>query len=431
MKLPVTFILIFFFCSAFSQREILFDLDSYKQVVFKRSALIITPDGGFAANDDVNVVGSEFNFDVNFGTEFSHSKIINSQDEQYELDQRFYFKITEGYQLNGQRSNIKRRYSGNRYLKTGADFDLLYNRESTFNGVKNNKGDLQAKGIFGFGFGRVEYINHAWSAVQIMQSLEDNGLLLKMPTVDEITAFANKIGSVRTRRILDFRLRDLAILETMIDYLKENNFIEELSTKAILIIEDTFEYDELATRSSGNRLEFAFDPNARYLFNNTSNPNNPKQIYLGTNMSIIYEKFKNIDVKWYRTETYGSHLDLSKRYRLSSTPDTETTSQNYIAASLRYAYGYRYIPNLRNYFILNIESSIFMDAIKLSSSKVYKFSAARFRFNLTAGYRHYFSPTTSLNINGALGYIDEEFQSGLYQPKISGVINFSISHNVF
>ena len=59
MKYPITILFLLLSISIFSQREIIYDLDSYKQVVFKRSELILTPAGSFSGNDQLNVDGED------------------------------------------------------------------------------------------------------------------------------------------------------------------------------------------------------------------------------------------------------------------------------------------------------------------------------------------------------------------------------------
>ena len=128
MKYPITILFLLLSTSIFSQREIIYDLDSYKQVVFKRSELVVSPAGSFSGNDEFNVVGQEADFLVNVETGIQHNKNINSQDEQYSLWQSANVKFAEGLKLSGSRSLSKRKYVGNRYLKFGYYMNASYDR---------------------------------------------------------------------------------------------------------------------------------------------------------------------------------------------------------------------------------------------------------------------------------------------------------------
>ncbi len=430
MKYPITILFLLLSISIFSQREIIYDLDSYKQVVFKRSELILTPAGSFSGNDQLNVDGEDANFLVNLNAGLQHRKYINSQDEQFTLSQSAYIKFAEGYLINSSRNVTKRKYTENRYLKTGYNVSANYNRLKDQNtGVKNNSQTVEIIGDFGLGFGRIEYINHAWSAVQILQALEDRSLLLRIPSSEEITDFANKIGSVRTSRILDFRLRDIAILETIIEYLIDNKLLDQLSTTAILIIEDTFAYDQIAIRNSGSRLEFSLEPQARY-DNSINSFMYDKSFSLGSDGRITHTSYKNIDVKWMQTISYEAHLRYTSSDWHAINPQFENLKSKIATAGLNFSYGYAYLPNRRNNLTFNLSSGINMDAF-FSESQSTQFSSARLNLILNSLYNYYISPSTQFVVSGNLSYFDQNFQAGDYQPTIIGYLVFTLSHAIF
>jgi hypothetical protein len=430
MKYPITILFLLLSISIFSQREIIYDLDSYKQVIFKRSELILTPAGSFSGDDQVNVDGEDANFLVNLNAGIQHRKYINSQDEQFTLYQSANIKFAEGYRIFGRRNLTKRKYTENRYLKTGYNVTTEYDRLKNQNtGVKNNSQDAELIGNFGLGFGRIEYVNHAWSAVQILQALENRSLLQRIPSHDEITDFANKIGEVRTSRILDFRLRDIAILETIVEYLIDNQLIDNLSTTAILIIEDTFEYDQIAARSSGSRLEFSLEPQASY-DNKVNSFLYNKLFTIGSEGRITHTTYKNIDVKWMQTITYEAHLRYTNFYQYAIDPQGENSTSKNATAGLNFNYSYAYLPNRRNNLNFNLSSGIYMNASFLENQST-QFSSARLSLILSSIYNYYLSPATQLVVSGALSYFDQNFQSGDFQPSIIGNMSFTLVHAIY
>jgi hypothetical protein len=430
MKYPITFLFLLLSISIFSQREIIYDLDSYKQVIFKRSELILTPAGSFSGNDQVNVIGEDANFLVNLNAGVQHRKYINSLDEQFTMIQSANLVFAEGYRMNGQRNITKRQYTKNRYLKTGYNVSAVYDRLNVQNtGVKNNSKEAEIAGNFGLGFGRIEYINHAWSAVQILQALENRSLLLRIPSNEEITNFANKIGTVRTSRILDFRLRDIAILETIVEYLIDNQLINNLSTAAILIIEDSFAYDQIATRNSGTRLEFSLEPYVS--FDNTINSYSyDRELSIGSEGKITHISYKNIDVKWMQTIKYEANLIYYNDHRYAIDPQIDDLTVKHATAGLRFNYGYSYLPNRRNNLSFNLSSRIYMNAT-FSENQPTQFSSARLSLLLTSIYNYYISPSTQLISSAGLNYFDQNFQSGDFQPSLSGNISFTLAHAIF
>lgn len=430
MKYPITILFLLLSISIFSQREIIYDLDSYKQVVFKRSELILTPTGNFSGSDAVNVDGEEADFRVNSEANILHRKYINSQNEQFTLSQTAEVKFAEGYRFEVSRNVTKRKYTDNRYLKTGYNVNANYNKlKNPNNGIANNSHESEIIGNFGFGFGRIEYINHAWSAIQILQTLEDKSLLLRIPSHEEITAFADKIGTVRTSRILDFRLKDIAILETIIEYLIDNKLLDQLSTTAILIIEDVFEYDQIATRNTGSRLEFSLEPQISY-DNSINLSKYDKSLFIGSDGRITHISYKNIDVKWMKTMSYEAQLIYTNSRRYAIEPQIENSLSKAVSAGLNFSYGYAYLPNRRNNLFFNLSSGINMSASFMKNqSTVY--SSARINIRLNCLYNYYLSPSTQLVVSGDLSYIDQNFQAGDFQPHLYGSLGFTLSHAIF
>ena len=241
--------------------------------------------------------------------------------------------------------------------------------------------------------------------------------------------FADKIGTVSTSRILDFRLKDIAILETIIEYLIDNTLLDQLSTAAILIIEDTFEYDQIANRSSGSRLEFSLEPSSEYQnYNNTNTYN--KDFDIGALGRISHISYKNIDVKWMQRIVYEAKLNFNNRYRFTSHAQLENLTLKNATAELNFRYGYSYLPNLRNNLSFYLYSGITMNA-SFRENQPTDYSSARLSIRLNASYNYYISPATQLVVSSELRYLDNEFQAGDFQPRISGELQFMLTHAIF
>lgn len=427
-----TFIALFLVQTLFmyGQREIIYDLDSYKQVIFKRSELTISPAGGIEASDFVNVDGEEANFRYDLGGFILHEIFLNDADQQYSMRQSGSINVSKGSLIRANRRTIKRAYNQNRYLKTGYIADMQYDNRINLNtGGKRNEGFGGLRLDLGLGFGRIENVNSAWIAVQILQGLEDNGLLLNIPSHDAITEFADLLGQVRTSRILDFRLRDIAILESIIDYLIQNKLIDQLSTRAILIIEDTFEYDIVSNRNAGSRFEMTLQPFTRYRKNAE---NSLISNILSNGATGIMEglQYENIDSKWMRMMRYSGFLDVAYKTSFAQNPIFENESFSTVTARMEYDFSYMYIPSARNNFTIGIDSQIGMNVIFFENRNA-QFSGAQLLINLTSVFNHYFTPATQLRVVGQLGYRDNAFQAGKFQPFINAYLDFGITHAIF
>ena len=150
----------------FGQREIIYDLDSYKQVIFKRSEFTVSPSGRLEGSDRVNVQGNAANTLFRFGSNILHEKFINDSDQQYYMRQSADVNISKGALLEANRSVEKRAYNKNRYLKTGYIANTQYNNLVNPNtGGERNEGFGKIRLDLGLGFGRIENVNSAWIAV--------------------------------------------------------------------------------------------------------------------------------------------------------------------------------------------------------------------------------------------------------------------------
>lgn len=418
------FILAFFSC-AHGQSDILYDLDNYKQVIFQQKTLLLTPNGNVQFNDQVNTPGREADLDINFIGNLARTNIKNEENQQYTSSQSVSLSVGQFNSLRFTLSADKRLYKNNNYIRTGYEIESANSlREVTF--PSQNSVELQndVEGVLGFGRGRIEYVNHAWSAVMLFQALEDNNQLRKVPSEDEISEFANLIGIMRRMRILDPRLRDIDILETIVEFLKKEQFIDEAATMPILIVQDSYNYDERIQRFTGNRFEISLTPKIKTLYSkNTAQGFTHFNSYEAIG-DINYLTYQNYDVHWMRTFSYGSDLKL-KRFKSNE----ENNRTPYARGRLYAMYIHDYSPNLRNNFRCSINSSIRITANFVEDET--EISAANFSTQASLNYAHYFSPSTQFNSTLALIYNDDEFQSGYFQPTISSFFTFSLLHNIY
>lgn len=114
------------------------------------------------------------------------------------------------------------------------------------------------------GFGRIENVSFAQQALFILRKLKEEGKIKKRLSNEEITAFADAIAQIRSRRIFDFRLRRIFELEQLDQFLMEHQMVEEQDIRYFALLNDQWIYGSSIQRGSGYRFSFAVHPGIIY-----------------------------------------------------------------------------------------------------------------------------------------------------------------------
>lgn len=424
------FFLFFIFLSATSQRQILYDLDSYKQVNFERRALNVFPSGGFSVFDQVNVDGETTDLSVRLLGGMNYSSIVNSKGQQKSQFIRADVNISEASRVDINAELITRKYDNGSFILIGYDVGAEY-RHPSRDGTQEQFTRLGGIAKLGIGKGRIELINSVWLAVGLFQTLENAGLLLNIPTNDQITTLADIIGVERGKRYYDFRLRQIRVLESISEFLIKNGFIDITSVKSTILIQDAMRYDFNQNRRSGSRIDAIFSPRLiASVFDRNINFGQPAiQVITwqtGFDGELSFTKISNFDVHWSRSIYYGGKIEMY----LGFDNEEEFTSLSLLRPVMFYDFGYTYFPNVRNNFTLRVYSDISIMGTKQEGQDT-KFSSAILRSSTTASYNRYFSPRTLASITLSLGYNDPAFQDGDFQPRINGSVSFGITHSIY
>lgn len=409
----------------FAQSDILYDLDAYKQVVFRLDQLFLRPDGGLTSRDVINVQGEGAVFDPDIGLDVWYSRIVNNESRQSSSFHRADVGVADTKSMSLDSRLTMRSYVGNNYLLIGYDGRLgYYDRVSDLSNIFAGSGlEVEIQGNFGFGSGRMEYINHAWMATLLLQALQDQALLLRSPEVEEITELADMLGRVRRTRILDGRMRNIEILERIVSHLQERKFIDPLSATAILVIQDTYRYDEVANRQTGSRLEFAIAPRLFVSRNMDIFNEESKTREYGAIGSITYLKETNMDVKWSKVLQYAAVLTVNQ-----FSQSFQSLEMLRVKAAMTYQWSMAYLPSARTNFRYGLHSEIFVALDKRENFTDY--TSVNLDLQGFLSYNYWFSPRTRAQITSSVTYYDDQFQFGKYQPTLSGNVGFSVVHAI-
>jgi len=179
--------------------------------------------------DENGYVGEQFNFSDNI--------TINSYNRFYVKDKFF----LESDLLFSQYYSKRNRN------------DDLYNDETI------NK-NIQLDAQLGFGYGRIEQVQDAWLATYILEELQENGKLLRVPTNEEILEFSSLISQLKNERFFDARLQKMKEIEEVDKFLQSRNLIDQADARYFTIVNDNWDHAATQIRRAGKVLSFLVIP---------------------------------------------------------------------------------------------------------------------------------------------------------------------------
>ena len=216
------------------------------------------------------VFQKELNCGINFRSNYWNMKdgdvVVNSSNE---LSPALFL-----------RNDIRKYYSGHKFIEYGINLDYQYNRSSDFskgttstpdyNAISHiNKLSLQVP--FRFGTGRIERVQDARHALYIFDELANVQRLSAGKTNKEIVEFAELISKLKDKRFFDSRLRRISELESVDSFLVARNHLLKSDAKYFATLGDFWDYGNSPIRYSGTRISGAIIP-AYYLETYNTNP---------------------------------------------------------------------------------------------------------------------------------------------------------------
>ena len=418
-----TYILIISY-GIFAQDQILYDLDTYKRIDAEYRTTNIQPEFLFNYFNQLNSPGTNKAYFLEANGFYDDNFLVNSINQQNNrfIDIRTEFSIgtTQSVKILTDFVKEKRKYNGEKFFKTDYQIRSRLSYFSNAGGGSNSFYQVDHDIIYGlgFGYGRLEVVNEAWLGGRILEELKRGGLLLDIPSAEAMKAFFDFLGELRFERVMDPRLRDIYRIEKMVEYLEDVGWIESGSVPSFVTIYDTFRYETFLIRQSGERLEFTLLPlissklnwrkNFETVFQNRVRP--------GIAASTEYEIHRNGDLKYYTTMLLGGYVEYRDRLFI------DNDSEQSLSANISFDYIYRYLPSLRTN--LSIASRIYSGFVNDSGYEAVLGLESRLN------YDYYFSPATRLNFNAVFLYLDDKFQVGDFQPRLTFKTGVNIVHSL-
>ncbi|PKK82545.1 MAG: hypothetical protein CVT49_13085 [candidate division Zixibacteria bacterium HGW-Zixibacteria-1] len=106
----------------------------------------------------------------------------------------------------------------------------------------------------GPGWGRLYEGVYASTALYMIDELQKNSYLIKMPDYDQMMRLTEIIYQYNMKHIIDSRIRRIEALTAICDYLKSENIATELDPSGLVILQDVWDYFPRVSRKFGYRL---------------------------------------------------------------------------------------------------------------------------------------------------------------------------------
>jgi len=220
------------------------------------------------------------------------------------------------------------------------------------------------KASFSAGKGRIERVEDARQVLHILDALNEDGRLKRIPSNEEIIQIAQRVSEVKNERFFDFRHKQMYEIREMDAILKEMDLINEDDALYYTNLYDMWQHGANEERLAGERFSIGLSP----LYNRFDSESDGHYHYEGIQkyLAIIgfirFEYENPINQKWqssiFSEISYGSikgetesSSDDSQNNNFHNNTFTSEINCNNINADLGYTIGF--YPNTRTYASAN------------------------------------------------------------------------------
>lgn len=423
-----------------------FDLSSYKLPEMTRHQIDLNLDlTGFSDKSDQNY---KFRFDsytnqnsINGGLDLDYSFYRNS--ENFQLNHRYSFNFNSIFENQKDKENtlletfklytnlsadLQNRFYFNAKNYFEVDF-LLQSRLSNENYNDQPFSTDHKNNYIGFsiplyiGIGRIEPVQDCWLAIYILDELNKNDKLIRIPSDEEIIEFSQLISKLKNERFFDSRLKKIHEIEEVDSFLQAKGLINISDAKYFTIVYDNWDNSASISRSTGHRISFGIDPEI-HLNNHQSEMKNDSLVYeteinhseysVKVNIQYVYEK--PINIKWQSSLffiTSGIYFKSINDVYSSVLENKIELNAPQIGSLIKYKLGF--YPNSRT----NFDVSFALDFFNSFGKEVYNNIENKINHLVITprsylNLYYYISPQLRLNLYYSIDYNYTESDSRYY-----------------
>jgi hypothetical protein len=262
-----------------------------------------------------------------------------------------------------------------------------------------------------FGKGRIERVQDARLAIYILEDLQKNGKLNRVPDNNEILEFASFIAVLKNERYFDYRLKRIEEIEKIDSFMQARNLINKADAVYFTSVLDNWEYAEGPVRESGNRLSGGIVPEISIYrsYNNSESADPDVETDLittlgGSSVVFQFESDKPLNLYWQRNWSATLAYSYIKDWRNEKIVNIKY-NQNFQSLNGTVEYSLGYYPNSRTH----INVSPVLDALMKITDYSQLSIIDREKYYIIKPYitldmLYYFSPQLSLTAHYNIGY---------------------------
>ncbi|MBI9052892.1 MAG: hypothetical protein JEY96_03690 [Bacteroidales bacterium] len=422
-----------------------FDLSSYKLPDIKthRLDLNFDMDGSNSKRDSYQRMGTDYysksnsiNGNVGANYNFYRNSYKYQGNQNYLLqfngkfrddkDRNSLLRESNGFQTNYSVNSENRFYLNNK-LFFESNLKLYGNYYSADNKSESSESDSKNKRIniyvpIGIGIGRVEQVQDSWLAIYILDELNKNGKLTRIPTHTEVIEFSEVISALKKERFFDARLQKIKEIEKVDSFLQTKGLIDIPDSRYFTIVNDNWDHAAQVIRNSGTRFSFKIESGfssytnlSTYESESYSYEDKNRNTEYGIRSGLYFVSEKPINIYWQR----GFNFNVSGGYLYGAEEDVANDSKVELQSPELISevnYSLDFYPNTRtslNFDVgINFLNSFGEEEVDNQTIDINHFEIVP-SSNLSLNY--YISPQLLFNINYRIYYRYMESNSEYYK----------------
>ncbi len=442
-----------------------FDLSKYKLPDIKRHQLTFYVDGDNSFSKDY-LKDDQTTTENDLFTRFSgtYSSFLNSRKKQVNLNINFldWFdfnknKTDDGHwdknKFNNSSISIvsdQRHYFENEllFLHVVPRLGYLHSRSldqtpHTWNeriyDVRNinGNGNISPKMEIGIGYGRIEPVGDLRQALYILEDMQKNQRLEKLPDENEIVKLASRISTLKNKRFFDSRLRHIYEIKSLDSLMSEMGLIKNQDAVYFTSLNDLWLYGD-EVRNSGKRLQLDLNLGLSYIFIKsksddfnwekqdlvtTTQKDNYFNNSVGANFS--FTQFKPIGVKWERYIFVSSSLNYFYHDIFNQFEYPSILNDYFLVESMAQL-KYKWYLNTRTNFNCGLRGQFSLQNYKSDDPNFSGFDSELF-----GGFSYYISPHIQLIFNTSLNFAWRDNPHYNADKQISCSNRLSFTYQIF
>lgn len=214
---------------------------------------------------------------------------------------------------------------------------------------------LKITPYFSFGKGRIQPLESARQAMDILLSLQKYGRLAKTPDRTMIDSLAHVANRIRYKRFFDFRFKVIYQLEELDKALQNMGLVDTVDMIYFANLNDIWNYAQTYKRGTGTRYEGGLIPEFYAYLQKSDDPNIPveskdQRMNYGIYGFFSFNRMRPVSYAWQSDLmvdlTFGYEKEHDKTER---NDDVEKATTGYFRSMLNASWQFGYFPNTRTY----------------------------------------------------------------------------------